>query len=82
MITTTCDGCGGRIGGDDQHAARNIQLSTGRTDWCGPCVAIIRAELPRLAREAREARRAAAAEPVRSRAMRVFEPGALRTTRG
>lgn len=44
-------------------------------DWCGVCVTIIRSELPRLAAEARNARRAAT-EPVRSRAMRIWEPRA------
>lgn len=70
MIIVTCDGCARRIADDDPGALRSLPM-----DWCGECVTIIKTELPRLAAQAREARRAAAAEPVRQRAMRVWLPG-------
>lgn len=76
-ITRTCNGCRQIIAHDDRLAMRDLPMpGVGATvDWCGVCVTIIRSELPRLAAEARNARRAAAAEPVRSRAMRIWSPG-------
>lgn len=77
MITRTCDGCGRVVLDDDTHAVRNVACGgeNGRPlDWCGECVAIIRAELPKLAARAREARRDAAALPVRQRALSVMIP--------
>lgn len=74
MLTLSCDGCRRRIADDDRAAARRLQLGGELVDWCGCCVAIIRAELPRLAAQAREAQRAATdVEPVRSRALRLWD---------
>lgn len=76
MIITTCNGCSQRIANDDPAAARRVQLGPGElVDWCGGCVAIIQAELPRLVAELRHARRATVLEPVHQRAMRIWEPG-------
>jgi hypothetical protein len=74
MITRTCDGCSRVIALDDPHAARNVPIGmeAATADWCGSCIMIIRAELPRLAAQARAAERAAAAEPVRSRALNIW----------
>lgn len=76
MVITTCNGCGQRIAEDDRYAARRVQLGPDElVDWCGPCVAVVRAELPRLVAQAREARRAAAAEPVQRRALSIWRSG-------
>lgn len=95
---TICNGCNSRIADADPLAARRVPLpdtndAAGTTpvplvDWCGDCVAIIRAELPNLAAEARRARHAAATRspgsgtPVRSRALRLWEGGAPRVVGG
>lgn len=83
MITRTCDGCQCVIALDDRHAARDVPigLEAARADWCGSCIMIIRAELPRWAAQARAAERAAAAEPVRSRALNIWQ-GADNRIRG
>lgn len=86
MLTRTCNGCAQRIADDDTHALRDLPMSTPARpaeliDWCGDCVAIIRAELPGLAVRAREARRAAASAPVRERALRLW-PGPDSRARG
>lgn len=78
MMIITCDGCRQRIDEADADAAVRLLLGGERVDWCGGCVAVIRAELPRLAAQAREAQRLAAAEPVRSRALRLWEGRDLR----
>lgn len=82
MIVITCDGCRRRIAEDDRGAVRGVPMFDGITgaalgeqDWCGGCVAIIRAELPRLAEQAREARRDAAALPVQQRARQLWPIG-------
>lgn len=76
MMVTICDGCSRRIADDDPGAVRRLPVSDTTPavtlDWCGACVAVIRAELPRLARQAREARHTVAAEPVQGRAMRIW----------
>lgn len=74
----TCDGCRRRIADDDRGALRRLPVpgdsgTVERVDWCSFCVAIIRAELPRLAAQAREAQRATTdVEPVRSRALNIW----------
>lgn len=77
MQTTTCDGCGRRIADDDPAAVRRVpgmgRIPGAPADWCGDCAQLIRTELPKWAAQARDARRAAAAEPVRTRALRLWE---------
>jgi hypothetical protein len=87
MIVMMCNGCNRRIAEDDPGAARRIQLAPGElVDWCGECVAIVRAELSRVVAESRAAQRAevqratlaaggtGASAPVHQRAMRIWEP--------
>lgn len=80
-LARRCDGCGRPVADDDPGALRDLLVEPGAPplDWCSDCVAIIRLELPRLVTQAREARRAAAAEPVRSRALTLWKGGPVRT---
>ncbi len=90
MQQLICDGCGKRIADDDPTAVRRLTLPgidpVEIVDWCGYCVMVIRAELPRLAAQAREADRKAllhtSREPVRSRALNIWASDAMRLTRG
>jgi hypothetical protein len=64
MIVMMCNGCNRRIAEDDPGAARRIQLAPGElVDWCGECVAIVRAELSRVVAESRAAQRAEVQRP-------------------
>ena len=60
MKIITCDGCRRRIADDDLQAARRLPLGGEQVDWCGDCVTIVRAELPRVVSAARAARSRAA----------------------
>lgn len=78
MMILTCDGCRRRIAEDDPDAVRRMPLGAtgdgGLIDWCGSCLAIIRAELPRLAAEAGRAQQYEATEAARRRALHVQLP--------
>jgi hypothetical protein len=73
MLILTCDACKHHIADDDAQAARRLPLGGELVDWCGACVGIVRAELPRVAAQAREARRAVLAQPVHERARNLWD---------
>jgi hypothetical protein len=74
MLILTCDACKHHIADDDAQAARRLPLGGELVDWCGACVGIVRAELPRVAAQVRGARRAGRTRPVHERARNLWDP--------